>query len=164
MISQQNYHASLPQKRMGAGCLFFDEPGRVLLVKPGYKPGWEIPGGVVELNESPKGCCQREVLEEIGLVRGIGRLLVLDYNNPTETKSESLMFVFDGGVLSPQEITNIRLPAEELVDFGFFAQDELPATMTDTLRQRVLLAWQQVAQPGGIYLENQEKTSATSRE
>jgi 8-oxo-dGTP pyrophosphatase MutT (NUDIX family) len=149
---------------MGAGCLFLDEPGRVLLVKPGYKPGWEIPGGVVELNESPKQCCQREVLEEIGLVRGIGRLLVLDYNSPTETKSESLMFIFDGGVLSPQEITNIRLPAEELVDFGFFAPDELPATMTDTLRQRVLLAWQQVAQPGGIYLENQEKASATSRE
>ena len=55
------YYESLPKKRMGAGCLFFNERNEVLLVKPTYKPGWEIPGGVVEDNESPKQCCQREV-------------------------------------------------------------------------------------------------------
>ena len=66
MASNKSHFDSLPKKRMGAGCLFLDEHQRVLLVKPTYKPGWEIPGGIVELNESPKKCCEREVLEEIG--------------------------------------------------------------------------------------------------
>ena len=78
---------SLPKKRMGAGCLFFDEQGRVLLVRPTYKPVWEIPGGIVELNESPLQCCRREVQEEIGLARSIGDLLVVDYNRPAGAKN-----------------------------------------------------------------------------
>jgi ADP-ribose pyrophosphatase YjhB (NUDIX family) len=38
---------------MAAGALLFDEDGRILLVEPTYKPYWEIPGGVVEADESP---------------------------------------------------------------------------------------------------------------
>jgi hypothetical protein len=38
---------------MAAGILFRDDRGRVLLVEPSYKPNWEIPGGVVEADESP---------------------------------------------------------------------------------------------------------------
>lgn len=48
------YDRGLPRKRMGAGVLFFDGSGRVLLVDPVYKPQWEIPGGVVEGGESPR--------------------------------------------------------------------------------------------------------------
>ncbi len=39
--------------RVAAGVLFRDAAGRVLLVKPTYKDGWEIPGGYVERGESP---------------------------------------------------------------------------------------------------------------
>ena len=46
--------------RVGAGVLFRDGAGRVLLVKPTYKNGWEIPGGYVERGESPPlGCGPR---------------------------------------------------------------------------------------------------------
>jgi len=31
--------------RVAAGVLFRDAQGRVLLVKPTYKDGWDIPGG-----------------------------------------------------------------------------------------------------------------------
>ena len=147
-------YAALPQKRMGAGCLFFDEQGRVLLVNPSYKPVWEIPSGIVELNESPKTCCQREVLEEIGLDREIGRLLVVDYNGATAVKTESLMFIFDGGTLTSTDITNIQLQERELIGYDFFAKNNLPANMTEALRQRVLAAWQRVAHGGDVYLED----------
>ncbi len=140
---------------MGAGCLFFDGQGRVLLVKPTYKSGWEIPGGVVELNESPKQCCHREVYEELGLDRHIGDLLVVDYNQETNEKTESLMFIFDGGTLSPEDIQSILLQNEELSEFRFFNNETLLQEMAVALRLRVLAAIKQAAEKHAIYLENQ---------
>lgn len=156
MSSYSNaYYDSLPKKRMGAGCLFFNEKNEVLLVKPTYKPVWEIPGGVVEQNESPKQCCQREVREELGLNRTIGRLLVIDYNTECRPKTESMMFIFDGGVLEDSDIAAIQLPADELSEFGFFSQAALPEAMTKPLRYRVLAAWQQYDCGQTVYLEDQ---------
>lgn len=140
---------------MAAGCLFFDEQGRVLLVKPTYKPVWEIPGGIVELNESPKQCCQREVREEIGLERKIGDLLVVDYNSQNNEKTKSLMFIFDGGLLTSPEIESIQLRRDELSEFGFFTTKTLPIEMTTSLRKRVLVAWRETTKGKGIYTENQ---------
>lgn len=157
MSLSKSYTESLPKKRMGAGCLFFDEQNHVMLVKPTYKTNWEIPGGVVELNESPKQCCQREVREELGLERKIGDLLVVDYNSETEYKTESLMFIFDGGELSSSEIESVQLRRDELSEFNFFSSETLPKEMTDTLRNRVLMAWRQVSKNNGVYLENQEQ-------
>ena len=68
-MSDKAYQRSLPKKRMSAGALFFDEAGRLLVVEPAYKSNWEIPGGAVELNESPRQACVREVKEELGLER-----------------------------------------------------------------------------------------------
>lgn len=157
MIPAVDYYKQLPKKRMGAGCLFFNEKGHVMLVKPTYKPGWEIAGGIVERNESPKRCCEREVLEEIGLKREIGRLLVVDYNDPDDPKTESLMFVFDGGTLTPTDIANIKLQTSELSEFAFFTESTLPDTMKPILRRRVLAAWQEYRQPTNAYFENQKR-------
>ncbi|MEM7030085.1 MAG: NUDIX hydrolase [Chloroflexota bacterium] len=147
-------YQSLPKKRMGAGCLFFNTQNEVLLVKPGYKPTWEIPGGIVEEDESPQQCCQREVHEELGLNKVIDRLLVLDYNRRDGDKTESLMFVFYGGTLTTQEIEQITLPDDELVGFQFFTQDGLPDALSESLRDRILRAWRQVGQSGTLYREN----------
>jgi 8-oxo-dGTP pyrophosphatase MutT (NUDIX family) len=59
--------AALPRKRLGAGVVLLDGAGRVLLVEPTYKPGWETPGGMVEANESPRAAAARECQEEIGV-------------------------------------------------------------------------------------------------
>ena len=142
---------------MGAGCLFFDEQDRVMLVKPTYKADWEIPGGVVELNESPKQCCQREVQEELGIEREIDSLLVVDYNSQMEGRTESLMFIFNGGMLTLSEVESIRLNGNELKEFRFFTPETLPKEMMNILRNRVMMALQQVKNGNGIYLENQEK-------
>jgi hypothetical protein len=49
----------LPKKRMAAGVLFRSADRRVLLVEPSYKPNWEIPGGIVEPDESPWAAAAR---------------------------------------------------------------------------------------------------------
>jgi 8-oxo-dGTP diphosphatase len=154
--SRKAYLESLPKKRMAAGCLFFDQQGQILLVKPAYKPGWEIPGGITELNESPKQCCQREVREELGLIRPIGELLVIDYNPPTGERTESLMFIFNGGILSAQDIESIHVREAEISTYRFFNAERLPPEMTITLRRRVLAAFERVSTSKDVYLENQE--------
>lgn len=153
--AEKAYTESLPKKRMGAGCLLFNEQGKILLVKPTYKPGWEIPGGVVEENELPKQCCQRELREELGLERKVGALLIVDYNHETEEKTKSLMFIFDGGILYGQEIALIKLPQDELSEFGFFTRQHLPEEMTPSLQKRILAIFEQAATGTGIYTENQ---------
>lgn len=148
---------SLPRKRMAAGALIRDERGRILLVKPVYKGGWSLPGGVVEADESPKTACIREIREELGLDQPIGRMLVADYNTPRGEKTESLMFIYDGGVVGEETLAAIRLQAEELEGFGLFSRAELPEVMSRSLRRRILAAWDQLGEAGGIYLEDQEK-------
>ena len=45
----------------GAGALFFDDDGQLLIVEPIYKSTWEIPGGAVEHGETPYAACVREL-------------------------------------------------------------------------------------------------------
>ena len=49
------FFKNLPRKYTGSGALFFDADSKVLMVKPTYKEGWEVPGGLGEENESPTG-------------------------------------------------------------------------------------------------------------
>src|SRR3954467_5168281 len=98
---------------MGAGTPLSDDQGRVLLVEPTYKDYWEIPGGSVEADESPHAAVVRELKEELGLLVQPGRLLVVDWVPPRPGRTEGLMMVFDGGVLTPSQTEQIRLPADE---------------------------------------------------
>ena len=67
-----------PELPVSAGAILLDEQGRLLILKPTYKSGWTIPGGVMEADgESPWDACRREVLEETGLEVDEGRLVVV---------------------------------------------------------------------------------------
>lgn len=55
---------------VGVGAVVVDESGRVLLIRRDTEPRkgeWSIPGGLIELGESLREGCQREVTEETGL-------------------------------------------------------------------------------------------------
>jgi 8-oxo-dGTP pyrophosphatase MutT (NUDIX family) len=82
--------------------------------EPTYKSYWEIPGGVVEAGESPYAAAVRELEEELGLAVQPGRLLVTDWVPPAPERTEGLMLVFDGGIVTPEQIEQIRLPAGDL--------------------------------------------------
>lgn len=149
------YYAGLPTKRMCAGALFRDHAQRILLVEPTYKPVWEIPGGIVEEHESPREACIREVKEELGLVRAVGRLLCVDYARVLPDLPEMVAFVFDGGVLRAAEIAALMLPADELRSYRFVTPDEVLALMAPRTGRRTLAALQQLERPGAAYLEDQ---------
>lgn len=117
--------------QVGAGCVFRDRLGRILLVKPTYKEEWELPGGAAEEGESPLCTCQREIKEELGLDVVPERLVAIDYREPIpDRRGSALRFVFSGGVLDEAEVEAIRLDSTELSDFRFVSIDELSSHVT----------------------------------
>jgi len=132
------WQATLPRKRMGAGVLVRDAEARVLLVEPTYKPDWEIPGGTVETDESPRAGCAREVREELGLDLAVGRLLVLEWQPSATDRTESLLFVYDGGVL-PRD-AEVTLPADELASYRFVEPGDIDSLVSRRLARRVRAA------------------------
>lgn len=146
--------ASLPRKRMAAGALFRDAAGRVLLVQPTYKPTWEIPGGIVEAEESPTRACRREVVEELGLDRPVGRVLAVDWVPSRPGRPEGLMLVYDGGVLTETEIAAIRLPADELASHAFVEPDRVPEAAGVLLARRVAACLEAIATGVPVSLED----------
>jgi 8-oxo-dGTP diphosphatase len=122
---------------MGSGALFLDAEGRVLLLRPTYKPYWEIPGGAIEVGESPRQACSRELREELGLNPELGRLLVFDWIPAEPPRPDGWMFVFDGGHLSEDVAAQIRLPADELSEWRFVAVDELESFLLDRMVRRI---------------------------
>ncbi|MFB4426975.1 NUDIX domain-containing protein [Streptomyces sp. QL37] len=152
-MSPQEYDRTLPRKRVAAGVLFFDPEGRVLLVDPVYKPLWEIPGGAVERDESPRAGAVREVREELGLEWDPGRLLGVDWRGPRPGRSESLVYVFDGGVLGEDWLAGARLQAEELGAVEFVAVDQIRERLVERLALRVEACVRAREQRLTVYLE-----------
>ena len=100
-------NARQARKRVAADVLIRDEAGRVLLVDPTYKEGWDLPGGMVEANEAPQAGALRELGEELSLTRVIGRPLVVEWVGAHGPWDDQIVFVFDGGVMSPDDVDGI---------------------------------------------------------
>jgi 8-oxo-dGTP pyrophosphatase MutT (NUDIX family) len=94
----------LPRKRAISQMLIRDEADRVLLCQLTYKQDWDLPGGVVEVGESPQLAVAREVQEELGLEIPVGPLLLTDWLPPWGGWDDALCLVFDGGT-HPSAIT-----------------------------------------------------------
>lgn len=155
-ITRKTYQKSLPRKRISAGCLLYDEQGRLLLVDPTYKSNWEIPGGTVEAGESPWQACVREIQEEIGLDIAPTRLLCVDYSGETKTRTESLNFIFDGGIVSEADRQCIVLPPDELREYRFVTPEEASRLLTRRLRRRVQRCLAVLENGTTAYLDEQE--------
>lgn len=152
MSPATGFYASLPHRFIGAGLLVTDAAGAVLLVKPTYKPQWEIPGGVVEVRETPPEACAREVGEELGLRITVGRLLAVEHQWH-DGPGDSVMFVYDGGT-APVGAA-FALPADELSEYAFVPRERLDDFTVPWLAGRIRAALDARESGGVAELENQ---------
>ncbi|WP_371652611.1 MULTISPECIES: NUDIX domain-containing protein [unclassified Streptomyces] len=154
-MPENDHEQRMARPRMAAGAVFFDAQSRVLLVRPSYKPMWEIPGGYVETGESPLAACRREVEEELGIRPDIGPLLVVDWA-PSPTEGDKVLYVFDGGELSEQASASIKLSPDELLAAAFHPTKDVDQLLIPRLARRVKAAVAARAQQHPVYLEHGE--------
>jgi 8-oxo-dGTP diphosphatase len=119
-----------------------DEQGRILLVDPKYKPDWDVPGGMAEANEPPLDALCRELAEELGLkiVARNMTLLCVDWVSPHGPWDDSLMFIFDTGTLTAEQIAGLRLTDSELAAYEFCTPEQAQQRLRSYVWLRVSAA------------------------
>ncbi len=130
----------LPRKRAISQMLVRDEDGRVLLCRLTYKRDWDLPGGVVEVGESPRLAVQREVEEELGLEIEPGGLVLTDWLPAWSGWDDAVCLVFDGGTHPASVLAGVVMQEREIRDVRFCTLDEVDELAADFTARRVRAA------------------------
>ena len=142
----------LPAIPASAGALIFDPEGRLLILKPTYKTGWTIPGGVMEADgETPWEACRREVREECGIEMTGGRLACMDFRRPKPGRAGGIRFLFDCGPVGEADLAGIVVQPEEISEYRLAALPDALSLLRGPIRRRVRAA---VGRTGLVYLED----------
>ncbi len=145
----------LPRKRAIAQLLVRSTDGRVLLCQLTYKKDLDLPGGVVEVDESPQLAVAREVQEELSLDLPAGRLLLTDWLPPWGGWDDAVCLVFDGGVHDPSLVEDVVRQEREIRSAGFFTVREVRERCADFTARRIEAALRNAGDdPGPAYVES----------
>lgn len=110
---------------------------KVLLVKRAMEPArgsWCLPGGFMEIGETPQQTASREGQEETGLEIKVDRLLDVFYYEDYRGSGVLIMYrgQINGGTLQP---------GEDADEVGLFGPDELPADIAFETNVVTLAKW-----------------------
>jgi 8-oxo-dGTP diphosphatase len=132
---------AVPAIPVSAGALIFDRSGRLLILKPTYKSGWTIPGGVMEADgETPWQACRREAREECGIEVRRGRLACVDFRRPRPGSPGGVRFLFDCGSFNDSCLAAIKVQAEEIREHRLVPLPEALRLLRRPIRRRVRAA------------------------
>ena len=113
--------------------------GRWLMVRPVYRKGWALPGGLLDRGEHPERAIHRELREELGVMV----VLEPDPWMVFDTVLRRLDVVFRARLAPGVEADAVQVTTAELDDVGWFDPDHAPLLEEETsdvllLRRRVL--------------------------
>ena len=144
----------LPRKRAISQMLIRDRDERVLLCQLTYKQDWDLPGGVVEVGESPQLAVAREVEEELGLQIEPGSLLLTDWLPPWSGWDDALCLVFDGGAHDASIADTIVRQTREIRSAEFCTPDQVRERCADFTARRVASALANLGTGRPAYVES----------
>jgi 8-oxo-dGTP pyrophosphatase MutT (NUDIX family) len=128
---------------------------RVLLCQLTYKNDWDLPGGVVEVGESPQLAVSREVQEELGLSIEAGPLVLTDWLPPWGGWDDAVCLVFDGGVHDAAIVDTIVRQTREIRAARFCTLEEAHELCADFTARRLVAALRNLSDdPGPSYTES----------
>jgi ADP-ribose pyrophosphatase YjhB (NUDIX family) len=117
----------------GVRGVVLDPQDRVLLVRHGYAPGWNFPGGGVEAGETAEEALRRELQEEAAVSVLAPPVLHGIFHQPNFSRRDHVAvfvvraFGWDGPPPANWEIAECR----------FFPRDALPADISPGARRRL---------------------------
>ena len=156
-FTDEEYYKMLPKKQVGTAVIFLNTREELLIMKPDYKDGWLVPGGSVDNDESPLDCAVRETKEEIGLDTSGLQLAGVYYAPKKGFYSDSLKFVFYGGILSEDQISQIKLQAEELEKYVFASPEEAMPLLSSSLQKSIPACLEAIKNKTVVYIESKNQ-------
>jgi 8-oxo-dGTP pyrophosphatase MutT (NUDIX family) len=144
----------LPRKRAVGQMLIRDPEQRVLLCQMTYKSDWDLPGGVVEVNESPALAVVREVEEELSLTIPAHALLLTDWLPPWSGWDDALCLVFDGGEHPASIAAEVVPQAREITTAEFCTLEQVDERCADFTARRIRAAVARSRGDGQPYTES----------
>lgn len=93
-------------------------------------------------------------MEELGLDKKISKLLCIDYG---KRDTETVTYLFYGGVLSQEEIDSIKIPLTELSEYLFVSIEEAQIILGSKVTRRLPFCIEALSNGKIIYLENGSK-------
>lgn len=107
-------NAKMPKKRLIAQGILRTDGDRVALCELVYKKDWDLPGGIVDPDESPADCVEREVREELGLDVSVKGLLAVNWLPPYRGWDDALLCLFDLGHVPEDTLEQAVLQRREI--------------------------------------------------
>lgn len=98
----------LPRKRVIGHGVGRDLAGKVLLLETSDSSDLQLPGGVINPGESPRQGTVRAISEQLGIRAELGAPQVIDWLPSSQGWSDSVVFVFEMGTLSDEQVANMR--------------------------------------------------------
>jgi ADP-ribose pyrophosphatase YjhB (NUDIX family) len=128
-------NAGLPTKRIIAQGLLRDADDRVLLCRLTYKPEWDLPGGVVEVGESPADGLIRELQEELGITVRVNGLITVNWLPAWRGWDDACVMLFDLGVADSSVIDTMQLQPTEIAGVEWCDEETIAIHATAAARE-----------------------------
>lgn len=122
ILPEEQWRAMQPKKLVGAKVVIKSPDDKVLLVKPTYKPTWQMPGGVVEAGESPIAAARREVREETEIECEEADLKLIDIIFRVD---QDVLFVLYEYTKLVDDTSRLRIQAEELETYEWVTPEKV---------------------------------------
>jgi len=118
-----------PTWTAGAVAIIERSDGRWLMVKPVYRQGWSLPGGLIDRGEAAADAAVREFWEELGLRIRVEKQPWVVF----DSTMRQVEMVFRGELIDEIDLDSVTVRSDELDDVGWFSPDELPSVERETL-------------------------------
>lgn len=115
------------------GLVHDTDQNAVFLIRHTYVPGWQLPGGGVEVGETAIEALEREILEETAIrIAGQPQLKSIHFSRHISRRDHVALYLIENF-----RQTGPKLPDKEIAGAAFFALERLPEDTTPATRRRI---------------------------